>query len=79
MFLIMIKYESVFRWGFAGMPASHGVTKSHRRAGHIGSGKHLEFYFIYIQGCIFSVKSIPLLPIFKILFSPPEFRYGYAW
>ncbi|XP_023336994.1 39S ribosomal protein L3, mitochondrial [Eurytemora carolleeae] len=26
------------RWGFAGMPASHGVTKSHRRAGHIGSG-----------------------------------------
>jgi len=26
------------RWGFAGMPATHGVTKSHRRAGHIGSG-----------------------------------------
>jgi large subunit ribosomal protein L3 len=26
------------RWGFAGMPATHGVTKSHRRPGHIGSG-----------------------------------------
>ncbi|XP_012286876.1 39S ribosomal protein L3, mitochondrial [Orussus abietinus] len=26
------------RWGFHGMPASHGVTKSHRRPGNIGSG-----------------------------------------
>lgn len=26
------------RWGFAGMPASHGVTKTHRRPGNIGSG-----------------------------------------
>ncbi|XP_069194806.1 large ribosomal subunit protein uL3m isoform X2 [Procambarus clarkii] len=26
------------RWGFHGMPASHGVTKSHRRGGNIGSG-----------------------------------------
>uniref|UniRef100_A0A0P4WFZ9 Large ribosomal subunit protein uL3m n=1 Tax=Scylla olivacea TaxID=85551 RepID=A0A0P4WFZ9_SCYOL len=26
------------RWGFKGMPASHGVTKSHRRGGNIGSG-----------------------------------------
>ena len=28
----------VKRWGFKGMPASHGVTKSHRRGGNIGSG-----------------------------------------
>ncbi len=27
------------RWGFAGMPAGHGVTKSHRRPGCIGSGR----------------------------------------
>lgn len=27
------------RWGFKGMPASHGVTKSHRRGGSIGSGR----------------------------------------
>jgi len=27
------------RWGFAGMPATHGVTKSHRRPGCIGSGR----------------------------------------
>lgn len=26
------------RWGFKGMPATHGVTKSHRRPGNIGSG-----------------------------------------
>lgn len=26
------------RWGFAGMPASHGVTKTHRRPGNIGGG-----------------------------------------
>ncbi|XP_012540871.1 39S ribosomal protein L3, mitochondrial [Monomorium pharaonis] len=26
------------RWGFSGMPASHGVTKTHRRPGNIGSG-----------------------------------------
>lgn len=26
------------RWGFKGMPASHGVTKSHRRGGSIGHG-----------------------------------------
>lgn len=26
------------RWGFHGMPATHGVTKSHRRPGCIGSG-----------------------------------------
>jgi len=27
------------RWGFHGMPATHGVTKSHRRPGGIGSGR----------------------------------------
>ena len=27
------------RWGFHGMPATHGVTKSHRRPGCIGSGR----------------------------------------
>lgn len=27
------------RWGFHGMPATHGVTKSHRRIGCIGSGR----------------------------------------
>lgn len=26
------------RWGYKGMPASHGVTKTHRRPGNIGSG-----------------------------------------
>lgn len=26
------------RWGFKGMPASHGVTKSHRHGGNIGAG-----------------------------------------
>lgn len=26
------------RWKFKGMPASHGVTKTHRRPGNIGSG-----------------------------------------
>lgn len=26
------------RWGFKGMPATHGVTKSHRRGGNIGGG-----------------------------------------
>lgn len=26
------------RWGFSGMPASHGVTKTHRRPGNIGGG-----------------------------------------
>lgn len=26
------------RWGFAGMPATHGTTKTHRRPGCIGSG-----------------------------------------
>lgn len=26
------------RWGFKGMPASHGVTKTHRRGGNIGAG-----------------------------------------
>ncbi|KAK6623269.1 hypothetical protein RUM43_009121 [Polyplax serrata] len=26
------------RWGFHGMPASHGVTKTHRRPGNIGAG-----------------------------------------
>ena len=26
------------RWGFAGMPATHGATKTHRRPGCIGSG-----------------------------------------
>lgn len=29
------------RWGFKGMPASHGVTKTHRRPGNIGSGGKL--------------------------------------
>ncbi|PSN57774.1 hypothetical protein C0J52_07268 [Blattella germanica] len=28
----------VVRWGFKGMPASHGVTKTHRRPGNIGGG-----------------------------------------
>ena len=28
-----------YRWGFHGMPATHGVTKSHRRPGCIGSGR----------------------------------------
>jgi len=27
------------KWGFRGMPATHGVTKSHRRIGCIGSGR----------------------------------------
>jgi len=27
------------RWGFHGMPATHGTTKSHRRPGCIGSGR----------------------------------------
>lgn len=27
------------RWGFSGMPATHGVTKSHRRPGCIGRGR----------------------------------------
>lgn len=26
------------RWDFKGMPASHGVTKTHRRPGNIGAG-----------------------------------------
>lgn len=26
------------RWGFKGMPATHGVTKTHRRPGNIGAG-----------------------------------------
>ncbi|XP_075212615.1 mitochondrial ribosomal protein L3 [Lycorma delicatula] len=26
------------RWGFKGMPATHGVTKTHRRPGNIGGG-----------------------------------------
>jgi large subunit ribosomal protein L3 len=26
------------RWGFKGMPATHGVTKTHRKGGNIGSG-----------------------------------------
>lgn len=26
------------RWGFKGMPATHGVTKTHRRGGNIGAG-----------------------------------------
>lgn len=26
------------RWGFKGMPATHGVTKSHRRGGNTGGG-----------------------------------------
>ncbi|XP_065353618.1 large ribosomal subunit protein uL3m [Cloeon dipterum] len=26
------------RWGFKGMPATHGVTKTHRRGGNIGQG-----------------------------------------
>lgn len=25
------------RWGFKGMPATHGATKTHRRPGNIGS------------------------------------------
>jgi len=28
----------VKRWGFKGGPASHGVTKTHRRPGNIGAG-----------------------------------------
>lgn len=27
------------RWGFKGMPATHGVTKTHRRGGSLSSGK----------------------------------------
>lgn len=27
------------RWGFHGMPATHGVTKTHRRPGCIGRGR----------------------------------------
>ena len=53
MFLSIIKYESVLRWGFAGMPASHGVTKSHRRPGHIGSGKHFKLYLFIFRGVYF--------------------------
>eukprot|EP00088_Acartia_fossae_P068539 TRINITY_DN8719_c0_g1_i2.p1 TRINITY_DN8719_c0_g1~~TRINITY_DN8719_c0_g1_i2.p1 ORF type:complete len:388 (-),score=53.94 TRINITY_DN8719_c0_g1_i2:405-1568(-) len=30
------------RWGFHGMPATHGVTKSHRRGGTIGSGRQMS-------------------------------------
>lgn len=26
------------RWGFHGMPATHGQTKTHRRPGNIGAG-----------------------------------------
>lgn len=26
------------KWGFKGMPATHGVTKSHRRGGCIAGG-----------------------------------------
>ncbi|KAG4073133.1 hypothetical protein HA402_002522 [Bradysia odoriphaga] len=26
------------RWGFKGMPATHGVTKTHRRGGNVGAG-----------------------------------------
>lgn len=26
------------RWGFSGMPRSHGVTKTHRRGGNTGGG-----------------------------------------
>lgn len=26
------------RWGFKGMPATHGTTKTHRRGGNIGGG-----------------------------------------
>ncbi|XP_017764245.1 PREDICTED: 39S ribosomal protein L3, mitochondrial isoform X2 [Eufriesea mexicana] len=29
------------RWGFKGMPASHGTTKTHRRPGNIGSGSEM--------------------------------------
>lgn len=28
------------RWGFHGMPATHGVTKTHRRPGCIGMGRN---------------------------------------
>lgn len=33
------------RWGFKGLPATHGVTKSHRRPGaiHGGAGKARVF------------------------------------
>lgn len=27
------------RWGFHGMPATHGTTKTHRRPGCIGRGR----------------------------------------
>lgn len=46
------------RWGFKGMPATHGVTKTHRRPGNIGSGGQKArvwpgqnsrcFYFFYL-------------------------------
>lgn len=30
------------RWGFHGMPASHGQTKTHRRPGNIGAGNYKD-------------------------------------
>jgi len=61
--------KSVLRWGFAGMPASHGVTKSHRRAGHIGSGKHLKLYYLY-SGVYIFCKIITPHPPLKSFFIP---------
>lgn len=38
-FRIMRGFQGVMkRWGFKGLRATHGVTKSHRRPGNIGAG-----------------------------------------
>lgn len=41
--LIVIRIDRGFqgvmkRWGFKGMPATHGHTKTHRRPGNVGAG-----------------------------------------
>ena len=38
------------RWGFHGMPDMHGVTKSHRRIGCIGSGRAKVPIIVMKQG-----------------------------
>ena len=47
------------RWGFHGMPDMHGVTKSHRRIGCIGSGRaKVPIIIIMKEGCL---KYAPLM------------------
>jgi large subunit ribosomal protein L3 len=41
----------MIRWGFHGMPKTHGVTKSHRRPGNIGAGGE--------KGRVFPGKKLP--------------------